>query len=108
MKGSRKVVLWISVGVAIIIALALGLGLGLGLKDDSAAAEVVPTFVLASDVKLDGMTKAAFTSDPQLAFRTGMASTLGVAVDDITITAYTDETARRRRSLLAAGLKVEF
>ena len=106
MKGSRKTFLLISV-VASIIALALGLGLGLGLKDDSAA-EVVPTFVLSSDVKLDGMTAAAFTSDPQLAFRTGMATTLGVAVDDITITDYTDETARRRRSLLAAGLKVEF
>jgi len=107
-KSAQQILRLTAVGVAIIIALALGLGLGLGLKKDSASSEVVPTFVLASDIKLDGFTAASFTAEPQLAFRTGTAATLGIAVADIEITSYTDVSARRRRSLLAAGLQVEF
>ena len=107
-KSAQQILRLTAVGVAIIIALALGLGLGLGLKKDSASSEVVPTFVLASDVKLDGFTAASFTAEPKLAFRTGTAATLGIAVADIEITSYTDVSARRRRSLLAAGLQVEF
>ena len=71
MKGSQKMRLLIAAGIAIVIALALGLGLGLGLKDSSSsAAETVPTYKLASNVQLDGLTSASFTDEPKLAFRT--------------------------------------
>ena len=110
MKGSQKTLRLIFVGIAIAVALALGLGLGLGLKKDSSAnaAEVVPTYKLASSVSLDGMTEAAFTDVPKLAFRKGMAYTLGVTVDDVSITSVETVTSRRMRSLLVAGLKVKF
>lgn len=100
--------LLIAAGIAIVIALALGLGLGLGLKDSSSTAETVPTYKLASNVELDGLTSASFTDEQTLAFRTGMATTLDVEVSAITITSVEDVAARRRRSLLAAGLKVNF
>jgi len=106
-KGSQKTRLLIAAGIAIVIALALGLGLGFELKDSSSTAET-ESYKLASNVQLDGLTSALFTDEPKLAFRTGMATTLDVKVSAITITSVEDVAARRRRSLLAAGLKVNF
>ena len=106
MKNSQSIIRLIAVAAAIVVALALGLGLGLGLKKDSSS-EVVPTYKLVSDVKLDGLTAATFTDEPKLAFRTGMATTLDVDVSEVTITSAVDDNSRRR-SLIAAGLKVTF
>jgi len=61
-----------------------------------------------ASLQITGYSKVEFDEEKQTAFKTGMSEYLGVGFGAISITSFTDVTARRKLSAVDSVLKVEF
>jgi hypothetical protein len=61
-----------------------------------------------ASLQITGYSKVEFDEEKQTAFKTGMSEYLGVGFGAISITSFTDDTARRKLSAVDSVLKVEF
>ena len=99
---------------ALCVGAALGIGLGVGLKASEAAPApsgqtVTPAtlYTVSSSLTLAGLTSSTFSSAARIAFKSSVASTLGVQTSAVAVTQVTDITTARRRAL-AIGVAVNF